>query len=88
MDQKTQFIADYLQNTLSVCELCDLNGISRKPAYKWIDRYLRQGPAGSPDRSRNPKHSANHTAEHIEAALLEVRARHPSWRKEALADGG
>lgn len=34
MDQKTQFIAGYLRETLSVCELCDLYGISRKTAYK------------------------------------------------------
>lgn len=40
MDQKTQFIADYLRNTLSITELCELDGISRKTAYKWLDRYL------------------------------------------------
>jgi len=84
MDQKTQFIADYLRDTLSVCELCDFYRISRKTAYKWIDRYLRQGPAGLEDRSRRPKHSANRTPEHIEAALLEVPARHPSWGAKKL----
>ena len=41
--QETQFIADYLREVLSVSELCDLYGISRKTAYKWIDRYLRHG---------------------------------------------
>jgi len=39
MDQRTQFIADYLREVLSVTELCDLYGIARKTAYKWIDRY-------------------------------------------------
>ncbi|MES2562681.1 MAG: hypothetical protein V4637_08130 [Pseudomonadota bacterium] len=29
MDQKTQFIADYLRKVLSVTELCDLYGVSR-----------------------------------------------------------
>ena len=38
MDQRTQFIADYLRKVLSVTELCDLYGVSRKTAYKWIDR--------------------------------------------------
>ena len=38
MDQKTQFIADYLRQTLSVTELCLHYGISRKTAYKWISR--------------------------------------------------
>ena len=61
MDQKTQFIADYLREVLSVTELCDLYGISRKTAYKVIDRYLRQGPAGLEERSRRPHTSPNHT---------------------------
>ncbi|MGH2567392.1 MAG: helix-turn-helix domain-containing protein [Bacteroidota bacterium] len=34
MDQKTQFIADYLRR-----ELCEHYGISRKTGYKWIERY-------------------------------------------------
>jgi hypothetical protein len=29
MDQKTQFIADYLRRTLSITEVCDLYGVSR-----------------------------------------------------------
>jgi hypothetical protein len=46
MDQRTQFIADHLRGVLSTTELCALYGILRKTAYKWIDRYLRHGPAG------------------------------------------
>jgi len=37
---------DYLREVLSVTELCELYGVSCKTGYKWIDRYLRQGPAG------------------------------------------
>ena len=46
MDQKTQFIADYLRQRLLITELCELYGISRKTGYKVIDRYLRLGPQG------------------------------------------
>ena len=53
MDQKTQFIGDYLRESLSITELCELYRISRKSGYKWIDRYLREGPAGLDERSRN-----------------------------------
>jgi len=59
MDQRTQFIADYLRKVLSVTELCGLYGVSRKTAYKWIDRYLRQGPAGLEERSRRPQEICN-----------------------------
>jgi len=84
MDQKTQFIADYLRKTLSVSELCDLYGISRKTAYKWIERYLQHGPAGLDERSRKPWSSPNQTAEPIVAAILGARVRHPTWGAKKL----
>src|SRR5262249_9843135 len=73
MDQRTQFIADFLRDALSIMELCALYDVSRKTGYKWIDRYLRHGPAGLEelasaaafaesdargDRGRDPRRSA------------------------------
>jgi len=84
MDQRTQFIADYLRETLTITELCDLYGVSRKTGYKWIERYLRQGPAGLEERSRRPLASPNATAPEIVQAFLEVRRRHPSWGAKKL----
>jgi putative transposase len=84
MDQRTQFIADYLRDTLTIIDLCQFYGISRKTAYKWIDRYLRFGPAGLEERSRRPHHSPNETAPEIVAAFLEARRRHPSWGAKKL----
>jgi putative transposase len=51
MDEKTKFIADYLRGEFFISELCTNYGISRKTAYKWIDRYLHDGPQGLEDRS-------------------------------------
>jgi len=84
MDQRTQFIADFLHGVLSITELCTLYSISRKTAYKWIDRYLRQGPAGLEERTRRPHSSPNATPVAVVAALLEVRRRHPSWGGKKL----
>jgi putative transposase len=84
MDQRTQFIADYLREVQSVTELCDVYGISRKTAYKWIDRYLRQGPAGLEERTRRPNTSPSRTPDEIQHALLEARRRHPSWGAKKL----
>jgi putative transposase len=44
MDQRVQFIADYLRDSLSVTELCDLYHVRRKTRHKWVQRYLRRGP--------------------------------------------
>lgn len=79
MDEKTRFIADHLRGTFSISELCTNYCISRKTAYKWIDRYLHEGPSGLEDRSRKPYAAPNRTPQHIVDALLEVRGHHPTW---------
>ena len=84
MDQRTQFIAAYLRDRLSVTELCELYGVSRKTGYKWIDRYLMHGPQGLEERSRRPSTSPRHTPDHVVAAILEARRRHPSWGAKKL----
>jgi putative transposase len=84
MDQRTQFIADHLRDTLSITELCELYGISRKTGYKWIERYLRQGPAGLEEGSRRPRRSPTATSKEIVAAILEARRRHPRWGGKKL----
>jgi len=58
--------------------------ISRKTAYKWIERYLQHGPAGLDERSRKPGSSPNQTAEPIVAAILGARVRHPTWGAKKL----
>lgn len=84
MDQRTQFIADYLRQTFSISELCAHYSISRKTGYKWIDRYLTQGPAGLDEHSRRPRSCPRETPEHVVEALLEARRRHPSWGAKKL----
>jgi putative transposase len=84
MDQKVQFISDYLRVGLSFAELCDHFGISRKTGYKWLDRYLRQGPEALVDRSRRPRTSPNQTPSTIVNALLDTRRKHPSWGAKKL----
>lgn len=84
MDQKVQFIADYMRSLLSVSELCDLYGISRKTGYKWIDRYIQNGPAGLDERSRRPQHSPNETSPEIVEAFVQARLRHPTWGAKKL----
>jgi putative transposase len=84
MDQKTQFVAEYLRATISFTELCDRYGISRKTGYKWIDRYQAAGPAGLAERSRRPHSSPDQTPEPVRLAIIEARRRHPSWGAKKL----
>lgn len=84
MNQKVLFIADHLKGSRPVVELCAEYRISRKTAYKWIERYIRQGAAGLEDRSRRPRRSPRATSSEVLSALLELRRRHPSWGAKKL----
>ncbi len=65
MDQRMQFIADYQRGLQSMTELADRFDISRKTAYKWIDRYEEAGPSGLTDRSRRPHQCPHATAQEL-----------------------
>jgi transposase InsO family protein len=84
MDQRVQFIADYQRDVFDVAELARRYGISRKTAYKWLDRYAAGGPAGLHDRSRRPRSCPHAIADPIATALFEVRRRHPTWGAKKL----
>lgn len=79
MDQKLLFISAYLKQHRSIVDLTLDFGISRKTAYKWIDRYLLEGPAGLGDHSRAAIHVHNATPQNQVDAILAVRKKHPSW---------
>src|SRR5206468_3838979 len=59
-------------------------GVSRKTGYKWIDRYVRHGPAGLEEASPRPRRSPNQTSEEIVSAILDARRRHPRWGGKKL----
>ena len=84
MDQRMQFIVDYQRDMFDVADLARRFGISRKTAYKWIDRYEAAGPTGLVDRSRRPAQSPNATPTAIIAALVELRKHHPTWGAKKL----
>jgi transposase len=69
---------------MSVADLCRAYEISRRTAYRWINRYSETGPEGLVDRSRRP-HSCSHaTLEPNENTILVLRAKHPSWGARKL----
>jgi len=78
MRERTLFIADHLRGTRSVIELCAEYGISRKTGYKWIERFIRRGPAGLEDRSRRPRISPNATPSGMGAAGTHCSVRFAS----------
>lgn len=79
MDDKVNFISDYLKQYFSMTELCERYNVSRKTGYKWIDRYKKLGTDGLHDLSKRPHHLPTKTPAKIEKEIIKIRGRHQSW---------
>jgi putative transposase len=84
MDQRVAFIADWLRNEWTMTELAERYQISRKTAYKWVDRYDADREHGLADRSRAPKMHGRAMANDLRDAVLALRRAHPRWGPKKL----
>lgn len=84
MDQRVAFIADWLRNEWTMTELATRYAISRKTAYKWVDRYQADPTRGLVEQSRAPHAHGRAHPEALREAVLTLRRRHPSWGPKKL----
>ena len=84
MDQRVAFIADWLRDEWTMTELAERYGISRKTAYKWVDRYDEDAAQGLAERSRAPHTHGRATTAAIGEAVLALRRKHPRWGPKKL----
>lgn len=84
MDARVAFILDWKSQKYQVTELCERYGVSRKTGYKWINRFIEEGPDGLWERSHAPRASLQRTAAEVEQAIVQQRLRHPSWGPKKL----
>lgn len=83
MSQRQEFLGLAREATLPLSELARRFGISRKTAYKWLQR--DQAGGSMADQSRRPAQSPTRTAPELEAAVVAWRQRHPCWGGRKLA---
>lgn len=79
MTQRTKMIIEHLEGGYSLAALARRYDVSRKTAYKWIERFDQEHWAGLEDRSRAPHHQAEAVSEKIEAHILALKKRWPLW---------
>jgi len=84
MDERRRFIADVQHARDDMTTLCARYGISRKTGYKWLARYEAEGLPGLAARSHRTHTAPLATAPDAVAALLALRARHPTWGPKKL----
>jgi transposase InsO family protein len=84
MDQRVAFIADWLRDEWTMTELAERYQISRKTAYKWVDRYECDPAQGLAERSRAPQTHGRAMPAETRDAVLALRRAHPRWGPKKL----
>jgi transposase InsO family protein len=84
MDERMKFLVMYLVHEWDMASLCRHFGISRKTGYKWVSRYIEEGPAGLTDHSRAPLSHRLAVPELIIEAMVAARREHPTWGPRKL----
>jgi transposase InsO family protein len=79
MEQKVEFISEWLTGKYTITELCKSFEISRPTAYKMIYRYGNFGIEGLRERSSIPIHHPNKTKDIIEKNILQLKEKYPRW---------
>lgn len=84
MDQRVAFIADWLRDESTMSALAERYQISRKTAYKWVERYEGDPAHGLAERSRAPHSHGRAMAADVRTAILALRRAHPRWGPKKL----
>ena len=86
MDERVQFVADYLTGGFTMTELCRRYGVSRPTGHELVRRYEAEGARGLAPRSRRPLTHPQATPSDIVRTLVALREQHPQWGPRTLLD--
>lgn len=80
MDERVQFVGDFLSGGFTMTELCRRYNVSRPTGYALVERYQAAGgAAGLLSQSRRPHSCPTATPESEVKAIVACRRRHPQW---------
>jgi transposase InsO family protein len=82
--QRLEFVQFARQPQANIRELCRRFTISPATAYKWLERFERDGLCGLSDRSRRPHHSPAQCSTKTEQLVLQLHRRFPYWGPRKL----
>lgn len=84
MEEIIRFVSLAQTDRFTITDLCEQFGISRKTAYKHLERYALLGLAGLQPRSHCPLTCPQATDESVVAAILAARRQHRTWGPKKL----
>ncbi len=86
VDQRVQFVSEWMKGDRTMVDLCRAFGVSRKTGYKWLERYDENGPRGLVERSRRPRESPRATASDVVELIVRVKKERPTWGPRKIRD--
>lgn len=86
MDQRMQFIGDWLSGCYSKSQLGRIYGVSRPTVDKWIARYGTEGPVGLEERSRAPHTHPNAVPVALAERIVAAKQAHQHWGPKKVMD--
>jgi transposase InsO family protein len=82
--QRQEFCVLADRDDANLAELCRRHRLSRKTAYKWLQRFRQDGVAGLADRSRRPMCSPGKIDPLVEQKIVALRKERPVWAGRKL----
>ncbi len=84
MLERAKLVALHADGLYSIAELAERAGVSRKTAYKWIERYRTHGADALADRTHARHDQPHRTPPEVEALIVDCRKAHPTWGPRKL----
>jgi transposase len=84
MEEIIRFVTLAKSGRFTVTDLCEQFGISRKTAYKHLERYAEGGLKALEPRSHRPHSFPQRTDAIVEALILAERRQHRTWGPKKL----
>lgn len=82
--QRHEFVLRALEPGANISDLAREHGISRKTAYKWLERFRERGVLGLEDLSRRPHCSPLRASGEAVLEVLRIRSEHSTWGPKKL----
>jgi transposase InsO family protein len=84
MDSRRKLAFEVIDGGVSLSAACSHAGVTRKTGRKWVNRAKEIGIEHLAELSRTPKTVRSRTSSDVEAALVELKAKHPYWGAKKL----
>ncbi len=78
-DQRKELVEAYLKGIVSMTELCTRFRVSRKTAYKWLNRYKSSGIEGLKDLSKAPQNPRRLFNDDDINIAIDLKLKHRTW---------